>query len=176
MPTHPPRELSERFANFVRFLDSKGGKYQRTRILFAEELQLPSPWALQQLTSRAEELGILDIERTGHPMIGEGRFPNTYRLKISYADFCERRVELYEERIAREKAKKQAAVNERKRKRRKAARDADEESKREARARWKERQKGPVPTEPTPPPLPTPPANARAPVSDAAAWSDFDDF
>lgn len=155
-----PIELSERFAGLVKFLDDKGGRYQRQRVVFAAEVGL-TEHQLRILTKRAVELGILDIVSQGPPMIGLGRFPNEYVLRLTYERFMETRFELHGHLEAR---RQDAKLGDRRATRRTQA------QRRAAKAK--------VPSDTVvPPPADLDFEDLGDPDSvDVGAWQDFSDF
>lgn len=103
-----PIEFTPRFDHVIRFLDEKGGTYQRARAPFAQELDV-TPYCLRRVLERAKDLGLIRIIATAHPTVGfGGRFPSTYELMIPFTEWIERRDDIVGvEREKRRRAKSQ---------------------------------------------------------------------
>jgi hypothetical protein len=98
-----PVELTERFERVFRWIEDHGGEYQRTLPHFAEDVGLNEK-ALQRIIARMERYGCVLIIRSGHPTLGMGRFPNLYRLRMTWDEWMERRPGILEKNRQRNAA------------------------------------------------------------------------
>lgn len=99
-------ETTDKFDSMLRFISEKGGRYQRAAEDFAKELGFALA-TFRKYVARAEELRILEVVRTSHPVIGVGRLPNTYRLKVTLAEWIASRdtfIEAMDQRRADERS------------------------------------------------------------------------
>lgn len=77
-----PIEQTARFDHVLRFIEAKGGRYQRGRKEFAAELDV-SEYCLRRVIERGTALGLLKLTASAHPMVGQGgRFPTLYELLV----------------------------------------------------------------------------------------------
>lgn len=94
-------ERTERFDRVLIFLRDKGGTYQRRLEDFAGDVELTMN-SLRAVLRRLEEHKLIRIEATASPVIGSGRFPNTYKLLVTPESWWKRR-EGYLEGLAHKK-------------------------------------------------------------------------
>ena len=102
-----PVVLTQRFVDFIAFLEGRGGKYQRTRAGLAADTGLTDN-KLRHITQRGVELGVLRVERITPPMVGVGALPNRYVLLMTTQQWLERRDGLLADEAARKKAARDA--------------------------------------------------------------------
>ncbi len=167
-PHNTPVHLTERFSRFVNHLGEAGGSVERRLGLLADDLALPLD-ALRRMIDRATELGIIRTQTNG-TYIGMGRRPNSYHLRIEWADWPKLRSTLaaaYQDKLDEKVRRSEAA---------RARRRADKTIARRAAA------KAPVRVWPPPPPpaaeriLSQPTPTVEVGADEVDAWFYAGDF
>jgi hypothetical protein len=176
-PDFTPVMLTERFVDFLRFLESKGGKYQ----VRLPGLALETGNTMDQtrrIVRRARELRLIKVETGGSVAIGQPRQPNTYTLRVTADEWLVKRDEVAAKVLERQN--EQTKIKREKTRRKKILDGHLERERAERVAKAKER----TPTRAYPPPgmvIPKPTRDAvernlADPDLDVDAWSGAEDF
>lgn len=174
-PNVTPVHDTQRFIDFLEFIAAHHGRWMGTRVELAAALGLTIS-GLNSVTKRAEDLKVIVVTRHSHPVIGQGKLPNVYKLRVTPDEWRARGHEIVAARTA---------TQDRKRIEKRMAKElAAKQAKRSARQRAaliERREDSAIIAVLVPPGrsiqvAPAPTMRAQDAAVDVGAWADADDF